>query len=458
MPDTFQHVANLQASERRFHPRQQVLYSLIELEDDNGGIILNISESGLAMAAVRSLTTDPLDMRFQLSQSSVWIKAQGRIAWTNASRQTAGVQFLGLPYEERILIRRWLASIEHVNTTATMSPPVEEIAPPIKSAPAALEQTLPESATAPEVMEDSKQVTAPKDPAGLPTIGEGGEDLETISQYFGAAFDTETIVHRHIPMGENALEKPPAAQESANAASTPGFETEHLIKNPEQDLVNPDHVLSTTREPRDLETDWQDFQATSAMPEVAGNTVPDTRPPLYLSYEKEPPVRVTTGREPTRPRHSFQWAGILLVVLALIAFFFLGRLFRRSGNNRPSVAVQNAASQPALPSPEPVAPKNPPVSTDLKQPLDRPGFVLQVGAMTHKENADALAATLQSKQFPAFISHHGNERFYLVVVGPYGDLDSAARVKTDLKEGGFESIQRPWNPPAEQASPSAGSH
>jgi hypothetical protein len=40
MSDIFQPVVNAQACERRFHLRQQALYSLMLLEDDNGGIVL----------------------------------------------------------------------------------------------------------------------------------------------------------------------------------------------------------------------------------------------------------------------------------------------------------------------------------------------------------------------------------------------------------------------------------
>jgi cell division septation protein DedD len=60
-----------------------------------------------------------------------------------------------------------------------------------------------------------------------------------------------------------------------------------------------------------------------------------------------------------------------------------------------------------------------------------------MGAMTLKDNADALAESLRKKYFPAFVSHHGN-RFYRVVVGPYSDADSTLKAKEELKEEGFE--------------------
>lgn len=65
------------------------------------------------------------------------------------------------------------------------------------------------------------------------------------------------------------------------------------------------------------------------------------------------------------------------------------------------------------------------------------GFVLQVGAMTHRENADALVASLRQKSFPAFVLARDGDRFYRVDVGPYPDVANARIAKTELKDGGF---------------------
>jgi len=432
MPDTFPHVANLQASERRFHPRQQVLYSHMLLDDDNGGVVLNISESGLAVSAVRSVTKDPVRMRFQLSESNVWIEARGRIAWTNASRQTAGVQFLTLPYEERILIRRWLASIDHLGGAAKKNLPVEEITPSIGSASAVVESastaSVSESVMPTRVTEEPAQDTAPKDLAGPSLMATDG--VEIVSQYLGAGADTEGFA------AIEDTEKPRfAASESADAVSAPQLEAAApIVENSEQDLVAPDQAeLLPIGEARD--------PGTGSAPE---KTRPDTHPPLYLSYEEAPPIRAKVDLERTSsPRHSRLWTGVVLVALVLLAFALLGRYFRRAALNKRSVEFPATASQPGLPPSESVTQQNPPVSADLKQPLDQRGYVLQVGAMAHKENADALAEALRGKNFPAFVSHLEHDHFYFVFVGPYSDVDSALRAKTDLKKQGLESIRMP---------------
>ena len=445
MPETFQHVANLEASERRFHPRQQVLYSHILLDDDNGGIVLNISESGLAMSAVRSLTSDSLHMRFQLSQSSTWIEATGRIAWTNASGQTVGVQFVGLPYEGRIRIRRWLASIDHLSATTKQNPSIEEIAPPVRLAPTTLEPastvSTPVPPTSAEVIGDAKQDAG--DLPESPPADEETEKLELVSQYFRATADPSTIMDGNAPTEEIELEQPAsAALESADAASVPEFEAREEVVEMDSEQVPP-----VASEARDLGTSSQDVEAPSAMPATAENTAPDSHPPLYLSYEEAPPVGSKVGRElASRPGHSRLWIGLLLVALVLLAFFFLGHFVRHAAVNKRSVEVPATASLPTAPPSEPVTPQNPPVSANLKQPLDHPGFLLQVGAMTHKDNADALAEQLRKKDFPAFVSHLEHDRFYYVFVGPYSDVDAMLKAKTGLKKEGFESIQMSRNP------------
>lgn len=68
------------------------------------------------------------------------------------------------------------------------------------------------------------------------------------------------------------------------------------------------------------------------------------------------------------------------------------------------------------------------------------GFLLQAAAMTHPENANALAAVLQKKSFPAFVATRRGDPFYRVDVGPYPTLAAATEAKNVLSSGGFETI------------------
>ena len=79
------------------------------LNEDNGGILVNVSEGGLALQVAKPLVENRfLRVKFQLPKSKVWIKAVGQIAWVGDSKKQAGVCFVDLPYETRLEIRQWL--------------------------------------------------------------------------------------------------------------------------------------------------------------------------------------------------------------------------------------------------------------------------------------------------------------------------------------------------------------
>ena len=112
MSDTFETIAEGHpASDRRTHSRQPVrTLAYVELDEGNGGIVLNASEGGLSVQAVMSLMEDSLPrMRFQLSQSNEWLETSARVVWASESRKVAGLQFVDLPEETRLHIREWLA-------------------------------------------------------------------------------------------------------------------------------------------------------------------------------------------------------------------------------------------------------------------------------------------------------------------------------------------------------------
>lgn len=98
-------------SERRQHSRQQVRsIAYVELDEGNGGIVLNVSEGGLSVQAVVSLMDEQLPrMRIQLSQPQDWVETGARIAWTGKSRKVVGLQFVDLPEQARSQIREWVS-------------------------------------------------------------------------------------------------------------------------------------------------------------------------------------------------------------------------------------------------------------------------------------------------------------------------------------------------------------
>jgi TonB family protein len=135
-----------QPANRRVYFRQPVRsLAYVELGEGNGGIVLNVSEGGIAVQAVMSLLSDELPcVRVQMAHSKKRIEAKGRITWTGGLRKTAGIEFIDLSQEARSLLREWVA------LEAPSKDFLEEMTDPIRkedfsglveniSAPAALE-------------------------------------------------------------------------------------------------------------------------------------------------------------------------------------------------------------------------------------------------------------------------------------------------------------------------------
>src|ERR1700680_1078019 len=102
----------LRIADRRLHVRRRVIsLAYVELSENNGGVILDISEGGLGVAAGGALGEEPMPrMRFQLPGSNDWIEASGEIAWISQSKREAGIRFVDLTAENRNRIRGWFSS------------------------------------------------------------------------------------------------------------------------------------------------------------------------------------------------------------------------------------------------------------------------------------------------------------------------------------------------------------
>jgi septal ring-binding cell division protein DamX len=375
MSSTIQSVGT-RTSERRNSPRQRVSFACIQLDHDNGGLVLDISELGLSLQTVAILASDDLGrMRFQLSPSQPWIDTRGRVVWLGGSLKTAGVEFIGLADEARNQIKQWI-SLEL------------------------------------EANESTKQI-APK--------------------------NTEL-----------------SEDESANVIPFPQSET----TEPVAEIQNRRPIADDTVEkPLGAEKVFQYSAVKSASPSFTGRARGTTAPSLSWPEVEARINRGINAREPagfskTSGRFIGLAVGTGLLLSALL--FLIGYRLRKSMYVQQHVEAIPPAKTIEPSADNPANPTNPDV--DATSPSDRPGFLLQVGAMRSRENADALADALERRNFPVFVSlPRGTGRFYRVVVGPYSDADSTLRAEEELRRAGFESIRTPWKPLTEQDPHSAGS-
>ena len=83
----------------------------LDIGDDNGGIVLNLSEEGLGLQAVAPLQgQNEIRLRIQLPHLETRIETMAQIVWLGATNRQAGVRFLNLPAVARNQIREWIKS------------------------------------------------------------------------------------------------------------------------------------------------------------------------------------------------------------------------------------------------------------------------------------------------------------------------------------------------------------
>ncbi len=80
----------------------------VRVDHANGGIIRNLSESGLAIQAVGRLHPNQVvHLRFELLKPKIRIDATGEVVWADVSGQ-AGVRFVDLPVRAQHQLRDWI--------------------------------------------------------------------------------------------------------------------------------------------------------------------------------------------------------------------------------------------------------------------------------------------------------------------------------------------------------------
>jgi PilZ domain len=99
----------LAPANRRHHHRQKLRnLAYIKVDSGNGGMLLDISESGIATRVVAPLRTDqPVHLRVDLPDPRLHFEAEGRVAWIDSGGQT-GIELLELAPRPGRLLKEWL--------------------------------------------------------------------------------------------------------------------------------------------------------------------------------------------------------------------------------------------------------------------------------------------------------------------------------------------------------------
>jgi hypothetical protein len=83
---------------------------VVKLDNNNGGILLNLGTGGLSFQAVTKLNPcENLILHLKLDDSGEVIKIEGSVAWLGPTRKEAGICFTDLPDRTQQCISEWIA-------------------------------------------------------------------------------------------------------------------------------------------------------------------------------------------------------------------------------------------------------------------------------------------------------------------------------------------------------------
>jgi cell division protein FtsN len=358
LSETLQTIGQSSGTERRAYPRQRVIFSSVELPDRNGGIVLNISEHGLAMRVVDRLTEDDFaELRFQISQSIDWVEARGRIAWLDDPRTTVGVEFVHLPSEGRTLLEKWISSLR---------------------------------------------------------------DLDE------AGYRTESA--RYGGKAERATDRAQASVES----SLPEAER---VEGPEGQNKQDSAALARPAIPHDVCTS----RKSGSEQHHAGSPKSGPAVAASLGVLEASPEELTFKVTPPRGRNDGRWTAaiVLLAILLLILEGLYGLSHYRRSRQFVTQELRNTSAGPAPPdAKKPTSPS--------RIPENAAGFVVQAGAMASRDDAVALADSLEQRDFPSFVFKRDSSRLFEVMIGPYPTAETADRVRKALESQGASTFVRSW--------------
>jgi hypothetical protein len=95
--------------ERRHLPRTTLeRLAYIDIEPNNGGIVLNVSTEGLCFHSIAAVEKNG-PLCFSLSEQNRRIAAHGELAWTDEIQKIGGVRFTTLTAETREQVQNWIS-------------------------------------------------------------------------------------------------------------------------------------------------------------------------------------------------------------------------------------------------------------------------------------------------------------------------------------------------------------
>jgi TonB family protein len=418
------------ASDRRAHPRQRIRsLAYVHLGESNGGIVLNVSESGIAVQAAEALDADEglLAMRVEIPRSRKRLEVRGEIVWVGESRKEAGLRFVDLSEEALKRIRLWMAREESPETTAEQSEEDVE-APAVRRAEARAESVETSESLAgredriAEIEELAAREVAESD--GIDALAqEGYEAVE-----FGEDSEDESAV--------GAADEPVgAAEETAEDAAaamqaSPGATKERVFAAPiageEEDRARSIAPPGLAFEPNPLTaiSAFTGISGTHGAPAFAVTAAPahystrDAAATLFPARRvAAEPAAADDGWKSFRVQLQSGWFLAMLVLLLATISFVAGMAVRRGALN----AVMGEVDEALQPKSAPAPPAGNPTGSAAPSSNGNP--------------AGAAVATAPAKPLQIEIVDLENHRWTIPAASATNRSDASALQRTPANDG-----------------------
>jgi hypothetical protein len=422
--------------ERRENPRTAIeKHAYINIEPNNGGIVLNVSDGGLCFH-----TFDPVQkngpVRFWFSDHNRRIEAFGTLAWSDETHKS-GLRFTNLPPAARDKVRDWMsrpaaAVVTEAGMAATESRPravthaggngLDSKAAPEVSAPAAM--VSPQLKVRVQLSGFSRGLVTGLLLSAVVVSAvlfqsyrrEFGESLIRLGERFAARPQTQAAVV--------TAASPAVAQTVQAPAPIPDPPPKKASPQPEKPAPSPENVVLRPL-PVPARVEVAKAEPAKVEPTKVEAARPVSTPVLSAAINPAPKVAVAASA-PASSSTPLAPAAISLPTSTTAAATGVNPATNRVA---PSAKIENG-SQPAVQT-ETSAADNAASTSQM---------FFEVGKFKNQSQAHIEMNKLSQLGFPAQAVQKGFlwSNSYHILVGPYGDEERARVTHASLVSSGFK--------------------
>jgi cell division septation protein DedD len=286
-------------------------------------------------------------------------------------------------------------------------------------------------------------VDDPRTTVGVEFVDLPLEGRSVLEKWIASIRDLDRNAHEADPATESGATQPAVALQAPAETPSPEVEREEALVEQRQEARAPQAVQnspglaanaipSSHRTVADSGAERFNTDPSQSSPSVAASLGVLEASPDELSFRTE-----RRRRQPSDRKWTVLIVGLAIVVLVLEGLYGLAQ-YRRSQDsvveeNRNAVAAARPQTDAKKLTPSPGT-----------SPQSSAGFVVQVGAMAQRDDAVALADSLQRKGFPSFVFKRDSSRLYEVLIGPYATAEAAGNIGKALENQGTSTFVRSW--------------